>query len=158
VQDAADRSGKELAPTDLWALFDAEYLAAGGPWVYRSHQLEASGEGVDRERITLHLQNAGIPTIVHGAGAGPIDAAVQALGLPIDVVGYDEHACGGGSDAQAVAYVEISAPGGATMFGVGRHPNIITASLLALMSAVNRAVRAGAIARSARPAAGSAGA
>jgi 2-isopropylmalate synthase len=67
--------------------------------------------------------------------------------LPIDVVGYDEHSCGSGSDALAVAYVEVSTSSGAVFFGVGRHPNIITASLLALLSGVNRAFRAGAVAR-----------
>jgi 2-isopropylmalate synthase len=150
VQQAADHTGKELAPAEIWTLFETEYLSAGGPLAYRSHQLAASGDGADRERITLHIEDEGVATIVHGVGAGPIDAAVRALGLPIDVVGYDEHACGSGSDAQAVAYVEISTPGGAALFGVGRHVNIITASLLALVSAVNRAVRGGAVVRSAR--------
>ncbi len=84
---------------------------------------------------------------LHGSGTGPIDAAVRALGLPIDVVGYDEHSCGKGSDAVAVAYVEVSTPGGVVFFGVGRHSNIITASLLALLSGVNRAFRSGSLAR-----------
>jgi 2-isopropylmalate synthase len=61
--------------------------------------------------------------------------------LPIDVAGFDEHSCGTGSDAHAVAYVELSVPGGGSLFGVGRHPNIVTASLLAVLSAVNRAIR-----------------
>jgi 2-isopropylmalate synthase len=65
----------------------------------------------------------------------------------VDVVGYDEHSCGKGSDAVAVAYVEISTPAGPQFFGVGRHSNIITASLLAVLSGVNRALRSGALAR-----------
>ncbi|MGH8259660.1 MAG: 2-isopropylmalate synthase, partial [Steroidobacteraceae bacterium] len=134
VQRATDASGKELTPVELWQLFEAEYLDARGPWTYRSHQLSVSADGADRERIALHLNDDGVSTIVQGAGTGPIDAAVRALGLAVDVVSYDEHACGRGSDAQAVAYVEISTPGGAMMFGVGRHPNIVTASLLALLS------------------------
>jgi 2-isopropylmalate synthase len=72
---------------------------------------------------------------------------VRALNFPIDVVGYHEHSCGSGSDAVAIAYVEISTGPGATMFGVGRHSNIITASLLALVSGVNRAFRVGALPR-----------
>ncbi len=149
VQRAADDSGKELTSQEIWRLFDAEYLALAGPWIYRSHQL--SPDGPDRERIALHLQSGATATIVHGVGTGPIDAAVHALGLPIEVVGYDEHSCGTGSDALAAAYVEISTPGG-TLFGAGRHSSIVTASLLALLSAVNRASRCGALLFSARTA------
>ena len=146
VQEAADTSGKELSSHELWALFEAEYLAPG-PVSYRSHQLATSGDGADRERITLQVQDNGAPLLLHGTGTGPIDAAVRALNLPIDVVGYHEHACGSGSDAAAIAYVEISTGSGSTLFGVGRHSNIITASLLALVSGVNRALRTGALAR-----------
>ena len=149
VQSAADTTGKELSSRELWELFEAEYLFADGQIAYRSHQLITSGDGADRERMTLQLQEGGAPVILHGTGTGPIDAAVRALGLPIDVVGYDEHSCGAGSDALAVAYVEVSIASGAVFFGVGRHSNIITASLLALLSGVNRAFRAGALARSA---------
>jgi len=149
VQSAADTTGKELSSQELWALFSAEYLSNEGPVVYRSHQLTTSGDGADRERMTLQIQEGGAPVILHGAGTGPIDAAVRALNLPIDVVGYDEHSCGSGSDAQAVAYVEVSTSSGAVFFGVGRHTNIITASLLALLSGVNRAFRAGALVRDA---------
>jgi 2-isopropylmalate synthase len=146
VQEAADSSGKELTSQELWTLFNAEYLAADGPVSYRSHQLSTSGDGADRERITLQVQDDGAPLLLHGTGTGPIDAAVRALDFPIDVVGYHEHACGSGSDAAAVAYVEIST-GSGTLFGVGRHSNIITASLLALISGVNRAFRSGALTR-----------
>jgi 2-isopropylmalate synthase len=149
VQSAADTTGKELSSQELWTLFCAEYLSTDGPMVYRSHQLTTSGDGADRERMTLQVQDGGSAVSLHGAGTGPIDAAVRALGLPIDVVGYDEHSCGSGSDAQAVAYVEVSTSSGAVFFGVGQHPNIITASLLALLSGVNRAYRAGVLVREA---------
>jgi 2-isopropylmalate synthase len=147
VQAAADTTGKELTARELWELFEAEYLAGEGTIAYRSHQLMTSGDGADRERMTLQIQENGAPVTVHGSGTGPIDAAVRALGLPIDVVGFDEHSCGSGSDALAVAYVEVSISGGVAFFGVGRHPNIITASLLALFSGVNRAFRAGVLTR-----------
>jgi 2-isopropylmalate synthase len=143
VQSAADTTGKELSSRELWELFETEYLFADGQMAYRSHQLTTSGDGADRERMTLQVQDGGASVILHGTGTGPIDAAVRALGLPIDVVGYDEHSCDSGSDAVAVAYVEVSITSGATFFGVGRHSNIITASLLALLSGINRAYRAG---------------
>ncbi len=147
VQEAADTSGKELSAADLWRLFEAEYLSPAQPLVYVSHQLATSGDGADRERITLRLLDNGHESLLQGSGTGPIDAAVRALGLPIDVVAFDEHSCATGSDAQAVAYVEISTPGGTNLFGVARHANIITASLLAVLSAVNRALRRGALTR-----------
>ena len=153
VQSAADMTGKELSSQELWELFSREYLSSTGPVVYRTHQLTTSGDGADRERMTLQVQEGGTPVALHGAGTGPIDAAVRALGLPIDVVGYDEHSCGSGSDALAVAYVEVSTSSGAVFFGVGRHSNIITASLLALFSGVNRAFRAGVLVREALAAA-----
>jgi 2-isopropylmalate synthase len=146
VQSAADTSGKELTSRELWDLFEAEYLASTGPMIYRSHQLTTSGDGADRERMTLQIQDGGSTVILHGSGTGPIDAAVRALNLPIDVVGYGEHSCGTGSDAVAVAYVEVSTTTGVVLYGVGRHSNIITASLLALISGVNRAFRSGALA------------
>ncbi len=150
VQRAADDSGKELIAPEVWRLFEAEYLAPTGPWIYRSHQLSASADGADRERIALQLENGATAMVLHGIGSGPIEAAVRALGLPIEVVGYDEHSCGTGSDALAAAYVEIATPAGVTLFGAGRHPNIVTASLLALVSAVNRASRSGALREPAR--------
>ena len=141
VQERADATGKELSSSEIWGLFEAEYLAPTAPLTYRSHQLAASSEAQDREHITLNVERDGRPQTLHGTGSGPIDAIIRALSLPIDVVAYEEHSVGAGSGATAVAYVEISTPSGRSLFGVGKHPNIITASLLAVISAVNRAHR-----------------
>ena len=59
------------------------------------------------------------------------------LGVELDVVDYSEHAMSRGSDASAVAYVETIDPGGVTRWGVGIDPSILTASLRAVVSAVN---------------------
>ncbi len=159
VQAAADLSGKELTSVEIFELFEREYLGAKRPFHYRSHQLTASVDGEDSERITLQLEQDGAPVTLHGAGSGPIDAIVKALGLPIDVQSYVEHSRGTGSGAVAVAYVEVSA-GRGTLFGVGSHANIITASLLAVVSAANRAIGRGLVeapgAIKATPAAGAA--
>jgi 2-isopropylmalate synthase len=144
VQAAADASGKELTSNELATLFSAEYLRTGAPFVYRSHQLSAT-DGGDRERITLHVDRNGSPITLTGAGSGPIDAIVNALALPFDVLSYSEHSRAAGSGAQAVAYVEITTHSRVTLFGVGIHNNIITASLLAVLSAVNRATARGAM-------------
>jgi 2-isopropylmalate synthase len=68
---------------------------------------------------------------------------VKAIGLPFDVLSYEEHSRGEGSGAKAVSYIEITTRARRTLFGAGMHGNIITASLLAILSAVNRAVAQG---------------
>jgi 2-isopropylmalate synthase len=145
VQAAADTSGKELSSDEIAALFRTEYLTTTAPFVYRSHQLAATADGADGERITLHVERNGSPITLTGSGSGPIDALVAALGLPMDVLSYSEHSRSAGSGAQAVAYVEITTHSRVTLFGVGIHHNIITASLLAVLSAVNRATARGAM-------------
>ncbi len=145
VQAAADITGKELTAQELWDLFNREYINPRMPYVYRSHQLAASTDGADSERLTLQIENAGRLETWLGQGSGPIDAMVNAIALPFDVLSYEEHSRGQGSAANAVSYIEINTRSRRTLFGVGMHPNIITASLLAIVSAVNRAVALGAL-------------
>ena len=140
VQAAADITGKELTSKELWDLFTREYLTPRQPFVYRSHQLSASTDGADTERLALQIEHAGRIENWHGQGSGPIDAMVQAVGLPFDVLSYEEHSRGEGSGAKAVSYIEITTHSRRTLFGAGMHGNIVTASLLAILSAVNRAV------------------
>ena len=103
----------------------------------------ASTDGADSERITLQVDHSGRSETWHGQGSGPIDAVVRAFGLPFDVLSYEEHSRGRGSGANAVSYIEITTRSRRTLFGAGMHPNIITASLLAVFSAVNRAIAQG---------------
>ena len=145
VQAAADITGKELSSQELWELFSREYLAPRQPFLYRSHQLAASMDGADSERLSLQVERDGRLETWHGQGSGPIDAMVKAVGLPFDVLSYEEHSRGEGSGAKAVSYIEITTRSRRTLFGAGMHSNIITASLLAILSAVNRAVAAGAL-------------
>jgi 2-isopropylmalate synthase len=145
VQAAADISGKELTSQEIWDLFSREYLVPRAPYVYRSHQLAASADGADTEKLTLQVENEGHPETWLGQGSGPIDAIVHGIGLPFDVLSYEEHSRGQGSAATAVSYIEITTRARRTLFGAGMHPNIITASLLAVLSAVNRAIALGAL-------------
>src|SRR5271169_1947528 len=145
VQAAADITGKELTSQELWDLFNREYLDPRMPYVYRSHQLAASTDGADSERLTLQVEQGGRLETWQAFGSGPIDAAVKAIALPFDVLSYEEHSRGQGSAAKAVSYIEITTRSRRTLFGAGMHPNIITASLLAIVSAVNRAVAQGAL-------------
>ena len=145
VQAAADTTGKELTSQEIWDLFSAEYLQPRRPLIYKTHQLAASTDGADSERLTIHVEREGRPETLLGQGSGPIDAVVKAIGLDFDVLSYEEHSRGTGSAAQAISYIEITTRSRHTLFGAGMHPNIITASLLAVFSAVNRAVAKGAL-------------
>ncbi|MEJ2644505.1 MAG: 2-isopropylmalate synthase [Gammaproteobacteria bacterium] len=142
VQAITDATGKELTGEQIWAVFRAEYLEQDGgiELVDYRHAPEAGHQGQDRVRATI--RHDGMEHLVTGVGTGPIDAFVDALaqhGTALQVVDYREHAVGAGADAVAVSYVEVGVADGRTLFGVGRHQNIVTASLQAVVSAVNRA-------------------
>lgn len=139
VQRVMDARGQEMAAADLWQLFEQEYLQAVSPLKYLAHQLSETDGAV--QSISVQLEVNGQPVTVQGQGNGPIDAFLQALNRDISIFHYEEHALSQGSDATAIAYIEI---GGAAfpgcLHGVGIHANIVTASLLAILSAVNRAL------------------
>jgi 2-isopropylmalate synthase len=143
VQAVTDISGKELSSTEIWSLFENEYLEQEGPYKYRGHQLVTEQDGSDRERLSIRLSYHGQGAMLIGRGNGPISALIDSLGLPCDVLSYEERSVGSGSDAKAVTFLEITTPSRVTLFGVGMHANIVTASLLAVVSAVNRALQRG---------------
>ncbi|MGD9841897.1 MAG: 2-isopropylmalate synthase, partial [Steroidobacteraceae bacterium] len=153
VQAITDASGKELASAEIWELFDREYLQQAGAYEYRSHQLVTAQDGSDNERIAIKLSYRGQGATFNGNGNGPINALIDALGLQCDVLSYEERSMGSGSNAQAIAFVEITTAARTTLFGVGMHRNIVSASLVAVLSAVNRAFKQGTLS-DAMPAAG----
>jgi 2-isopropylmalate synthase len=141
VQAVTDATGKEVSSAEIWALFEKQYLSQDvGDYQYRGHRLITAQDGSDGENLTLNVIRDGTPVQLTGRGNGPIDALVHALGLPFDVLSYEEKSMGFGSEAKAAAFVEITTPSRVTLFGVGVHANIITASILAVLSAVRRAV------------------
>jgi 2-isopropylmalate synthase len=140
VQAVTDNSGKEVTAAQIWKLFEEEYLAQEGrEFQYRGHHLVTATDGSDGELLTLNVMRDGRQVQLTGRGNGPIDALVHAIGLPFDVLSYEEKSMGKGSEARAAAFVEITTPSRVTLFGVGVHANIITASILAVLSAVRRA-------------------
>jgi len=145
VQAITDATGKELLAEQIWSLFRQEYLEQDGTYAYASHQLSHSREHPEVEKLSIKLRYRGQGAVLHGEGNGPIDALVDALGFQCDVLSYEEHSIGTGSNARAMACVEITTPARTTLFGVGIHENIVTASLLAVISAVNRALQRGLI-------------
>jgi len=143
VQSVTDATGKELSSAEIWALFEREYLQQHAAYQYRSHQLITAQDGSDNERLSIKLSYGGQGATFNGSGNGPINALIDALGLQCDVLSYEERSLGSGSNAKAVAFVEITTPARVTLFGVGMHGNIVSASLVAVLSAVNRAFKRG---------------
>jgi 2-isopropylmalate synthase len=146
VQRVTDATGKEMTAAEIWSVFQEEYLRAAAPFGYVSHHLSEDPARPNVQSIRAKLKVKDEEQEVHGSGNGPLDAFLHALGVNVNIQSYEERALGQGSDAQAIAFVEV---GGSSMvgscFGVGMHANIVTASLLAVLSAVNRAIARGGV-------------
>jgi 2-isopropylmalate synthase len=142
VQAIADGEGVELPADRLWGAFEAEYLEGNGRYGFISHS--ASGDHTEQDVIAKITVDGNLKTIL-GHGNGPVDGFVDAIrkesGLSFDVADYREHAMGMGANASAVAYVELRLADGTSLFGVGIDKNIVVASLKAVISGVNRALK-----------------
>jgi 2-isopropylmalate synthase len=146
VQGVMDAEGKELTAHDLWTLFEKEYgLHDVAAPQHRLTEQRGAGETTEVE-LSADLVFAGQPVQIQGRGTGPIDAFVdglqQATGRSVRVMDYHEHAIGAGANAKAVAYLELRVDDGRTLFGVGIDANIVSASLKAIVSGLQRGTRA----------------
>jgi 2-isopropylmalate synthase len=140
VQAHTDTEGGEVAPAEIWRIFEAEYLAPGDLGL---DTVLTSSMKDGRDALTVDVLDKGTSRTLSGEGNGPIAAFVDAIrqvGIDVRVRDYSEHALGAGGDATAAAYVECEV-GDEVYWGVGRDANILTASLKAVVSAVNRAAR-----------------
>jgi 2-isopropylmalate synthase len=139
VQHYTDATGGEVDPADMWRFFSAEYLERTAPLQLNSVHTSTAAGARDALEVAIYLDGA--RHVLTGEGNGPIDAFVSALAkldLDVRVLDYAEHALSSGGDATAAAYVECAIDG-QVLWGVGVDPNILTASLRAVVSAVNRA-------------------
>ncbi|NYI02184.1 2-isopropylmalate synthase [Cupriavidus plantarum] len=140
VQAMTDETGLEASAEDLYGLFRREYLDRESPLQYVTHQMTSAANG--NVEMDIELVRDGQPVRVRGAGNGPIDAVVDAfvreLDVPVRVMDYHEHALSAGADAKAACYVEVRVGDSATGFGAGVDASIVTASLRAVVSGVNR--------------------
>jgi 2-isopropylmalate synthase len=145
VQAVMDDTGKEMAAADLWHIFDHAYGLGSAAALHPLVTENAAG-GVALT-VDVVLDNRALH--IAGHGSGPIDAFVHGLNqhlLPaVRVLDYHEHALRSGSDAQAVAYLELRFGDALTAFGVGCDANITSASLKAILSGVQRAMQQGAV-------------
>jgi 2-isopropylmalate synthase len=143
IQKITDGDGGEVTPKEMWDVFSAEYLAPVRPLERMRQRVIAAEEDGGTDSIEATVRIDGVETEIRGEGNGPLAAFVHALSgvrINVQVLDYAEHALSAGDDARAAAYVEASI-GGRTVWGVGIATSITTASLRAVVSAVNRAAR-----------------
>src|SRR4051812_46771936 len=141
IQEHTDTEGGEMSPEQIWQVFRAEYLDRESPLKLNSvHTSSAAGE---KDALTVRVYVDGELQALEGEGNGPLSAFVTAINaldhnFDVRVLDYAEHALSSGGDAMAAAYVECLVRD-TVYWGVGIDANIVTASLKAVISAVNRA-------------------
>ncbi len=144
VQQHTDNTGGEVSADELWMIFSAEYLGAVEPLELVTVKSVSNGGGYS---VTATVRDRGVEKEITGEGNGPVSAFVDALGIlghHVRVLDYTEHALSSGGDAMAAAYVETEVGSGdetQVYWGVGMHASIVTASLRAVVSAINRDAR-----------------
>ena len=134
IQKVADETGKELLSHEIWDIFDKNFIQGPNKAELISFELNTSDDEHDSIRVNAKLNQNKLEFL--GSGNGPIDAMIQGInkkmGLNLSVTDYHQHSLGTGSDAKAVAYIEVS-DGNKTRWGVGIDENTIRASLRAIM-------------------------
>jgi 2-isopropylmalate synthase len=147
VQNVTDASGREISSDEIWNIFTDEYLPAiaedqkWGRFELKRMRTASEMDGVVNLEVILRDGNGEVSA--QGNGNGPISAFLDVLaqqGVQARLLDYVEHTLSAGGDAQAAAYIEMEVAG-RTLWGVGIDGDIATASLKAIISAVNRAIR-----------------
>ena len=146
IQQHTDTEGGEVTPAQMWDYFQDEYLPnSDSPWgrfKLKTVAVDSDVEGDTKVKVSMSDKSSG-DVEVEGLGNGPIAAfcnAMAQVGVDVRVLDYHEHAMSSGGDAQAASYVEC-AVAGQMLWGVGIDSSIVTSSLKAVVSAVNRAER-----------------
>ncbi|BDU10809.1 2-isopropylmalate synthase [Aurantimicrobium sp. INA4] len=147
VQHKTDAEGGEVSSDDLWAIFQDEYLPAKDA-VNKWGRFELTGSRTESDfngtlKLSVDLRDGDSVTRKDAIGNGPIDAFLKLMleeGINVELFDYVEHTLSAGGDAMAAAYVELNV-NGTRLWGVGIDSDISTASLKAVVSAINRAVR-----------------
>ena len=141
IQEVTDSEGGEVSPKEMRDVFDGEYLERVTPLKLIRHRLTSDGEGTDEIVATVRVESD--LHEITGRGNGPLAAFVDGLagiGFDVRILDYHEHAMSAGDDARAAAYVECAVEG-TVLWGVGIDGSIVSASLKAVVSAINRAMR-----------------
>jgi 2-isopropylmalate synthase len=147
VQHKTDDEGGEVTSDDLWIIFQDEYLPsvdAARKW----GRFELTGSRTESDfngtlKLSVDLRDGDSVARQDSVGNGPIDAFLKLMlehDINVELFDYVEHTLSAGGDAKAAAYVELNV-NGTRLWGVGIDSDISTASLKAVVSAINRAVR-----------------
>jgi 2-isopropylmalate synthase len=142
IQRITDEEGKELPSKRIHQRFIERYVEQPAARIkFVDHQTYPASEHKGLRVVAAEITDRGENKRIEGRGTGPIDGFINALsiylGIELSVADYSEHSLQHGSNASAIAYVEVEYPGG-TLFGVGINTNIVAASLEAIVSAANR--------------------
>tara|TARA_B100001769_G_scaffold172262_1_gene135817 strand:- start:5363 stop:7021 length:1659 start_codon:yes stop_codon:yes gene_type:complete len=141
IQKLADKSGKEISSTQIWDIFEENYLKPKNNFSYIEHE-SSSKEDIHSLSLIMNMRDS-IKTI-SGTGNGPIDSFINGLssdiGMPIKVADYHQTAISSGSDAKAAAYIELEKDG-ETFWGVGIHPNTTRASFDAIIVGLSKMLK-----------------
>ena len=144
IQRITDSTGKEITAQQIYNEFAGEYLDLDYPHLLHGYESAQNAAGKDRTLLTARISRDGEQIVVQGEGTGSLDAFVTGLRLALDldlrVLDYHEHSKGSGADATAVAYIEMAIDG-KELWGCGLHTDITTASMRAIISAINRAAK-----------------
>ena len=128
IQKLADETGKEITSSQIWEIFEANYLKPKNNFSYIKHSSTSDG---DLHSLKLEMNMDAKAIKIEGTGNGPIDSFMNGLsnqfGFDIKVADYHQTAISSGSDAKAAAYIELEKDG-KTFWGVGIHPNTTRAS------------------------------
>ena len=140
VKGVSDRGHKELLPEEVHELFQKEYVNVDAPVRLVDFLLRKAPDGVRAGEV--HMEIEGKPVTYQARGNGRLDAISNALqenlGISYKNLTYSEHALEIGSTSRAMAYIGITAENGKVTWGAGMDTDIITASAMALVSAINR--------------------
>ena len=143
VQRQTDGEGGEMSPEAIWAGVPGRVPRAATDAAAAQLRAHLLGRG-EKDALTVNVYVDGELRTLEGTGNGPIAAFVNAINelgderFDVRVLDYAEHALSSGGDAIAAAYVECVGRRATILWGVGLDPNIVTASLKAVISAVNR--------------------
>jgi len=139
IQTITEDTGTDIPSAEVWAAFEGTSLDTHAAVKLVSHETTTGEKG---STVTAQMIVDGEHRTMMGSGTGPLAAFIAALqtglGIDLEVVDYSEHAVSAGTDAQAAAYVETQVADGEVRWGVGLDESILTASLRAVVSAVNR--------------------
>ena len=143
IQNIADKSAKEVNAETILEAFKDNYLNIPSPLVLESFEISSKEFSSQDICIKAEMKNNGEKVNITGSGNGPIDAFVHALnGLfgGCKVTSYTQHSLGSDSNAESVAYIEITDDKNESYYGVGTDSNIILASIKGIISAVNKRI------------------